>query len=209
MQKEQKSNKNKYARERKPLIVLVCEGRNKTETIYFNHFNKRDNPYNLKIYPSEATDPKSMHLKAKNIINELQLDNSIGDRIFCLVDIDLNQNQANKIIELRKLNSKQKCKIEFIVSNPCFEIWLLYYFTKHPKIENSSQNVKKQLKKYDSNYSENYDIISKNNLNENYLIALNNADLKNNTINKNIPLEDKNPYTEIVDLINLLTNYKK
>ena len=55
-------------RQRKATIVLICEGRNQTETKYFNHFNKRENPYNLKILPSEATDPKNMAKKLEMLL---------------------------------------------------------------------------------------------------------------------------------------------
>ena len=58
-----KTTKDKYARQRNPIVVLICEGRNQTESKYFNHFNKRENPFTLKIYSSEATDPKSMAKK--------------------------------------------------------------------------------------------------------------------------------------------------
>lgn len=57
-----------YKKQRKPIIVLICEGRNQTETKYFNHFNKRENPYNLRILPSEATDPKNMAKKLEKLL---------------------------------------------------------------------------------------------------------------------------------------------
>ena len=89
-----KSTKDLYRRKRKPVIVLICEGRNQTESKYFNHFNNRENPYNLKIVPSEATDPKNMAKKAQLIIDGLQLENKLGDRVFCLVDLDLMEKQV-------------------------------------------------------------------------------------------------------------------
>ena len=62
-----KTTKDKYVRHHNPIVVLICEGRNQTETKYFNHFNKRENPFTLKIYSSEATDPKNMQLKFGDI----------------------------------------------------------------------------------------------------------------------------------------------
>lgn len=53
----------KYKRDRKPLIFIVCEGRNKTERTYFGHFNTRKAPFNLHIENSEATDIASMAKK--------------------------------------------------------------------------------------------------------------------------------------------------
>lgn len=98
-----------YKKQRKPIIVLICEGRNQTETKYFNHFNKRENPYNLRILPSEATDPKNMAKKARETIDDLQLDKSLGDRIFCLVDLDLSPKQLKKVEEEK--NKKNKGKV--------------------------------------------------------------------------------------------------
>ena len=200
--------KVKFSKKRNPIIVLICEGRNKTETKYFNHFIKRENPYNLRIVPSEATDPKNMAKKARQVIDDMQLDNRLGDRVFCLVDLDLSDSQFQKV-EDEKKRTKKKCQVEFILSNPCFEVWLLYYFTKYPKPEISSQKVKEQLKKYVPQYTESYDIVKEYNLQEKFGIAINNSDLKNQMYDKEQSALDKNPYTEISDLLDVLLTYKK
>lgn len=202
-----RKTKEVYYRQRKPIIALVCEGRNQTESKYFNHFNKRENPFNLKIFPSEATDPKNMAKKARNIIDDLQLENSLGDRIFCLVDLDISNNQLNKVMEEKSRKTKKKCKVEFILSNPCFEVWLLYYFVQHPRVEQSSQKVKEQLKKIVPQYSESFDIVKECGLQDKYATAINRADLKNMSYDKNDFILDKNPYTEIPELLDLLLNY--
>lgn len=198
--------KEVYKKQRKPIIVLICEGRNQTETKYFNHFNKRENPYNLKILPSEATDPKNMAKKARETIDNLQLDKSLGDRVFCLVDLDLSTQQLKKVEEEKNKNTRKKCKVEFILSNPCFEAWLLFYFVPHPKVEQSSQKVKEQLKKYVPQYSESFDIVKECKLEEKYAVAINRADLKNMTYSSDNIL-DKNPYTEIPELLDLLLSF--
>jgi len=202
-----KQTKAKFTKTRNPVIVLICEGRNKTESKFFNHFIKRENPYNLKIIPSEATDPKSMAKKARHIIEEMQLDNKLGDRVFCLVDLDLSLSQFQKVEE-EKGKIKKKCQVEFILSNPCFEVWLLYYFTKHPKPENSSHKVKEQLKKYVPQYTESFDIVKECGLQNKYGIAINNSDLKNQMYDEEQCVLDKNPYTEISDLLDILLTYK-
>ena len=68
-----------------------------------------------------------MAKKARYIIEEMQLDNKLGDRVFCLVDLDLSPSQYQKVEE-EKRKTKKKCQVEFVLSNPCFEVWLLYYF---------------------------------------------------------------------------------
>lgn len=84
--------------------------------------------------------------KTRETIDDLQLDKSLGDRIFCLVDLDLSTKQLKKVEEEKNKKARGKCQVEFILSNPCFEAWLLFYFVPHPKVEQSSQKVKEQLK---------------------------------------------------------------
>ena len=197
----------KFTKTRKPIIALICEGRNKTETKFFSHLVKRENPYNLKIIQCEATDPKNMAKKARNIIEDMQLENKLGDRVFCLVDLDLSSSQYKKVEE-EKNKKKKKCQVEFILSNPCFEVWLLYYFTKNPKPEGSSQKVKEQLKKYVPQYTESFDIVRECDLQTKFGIAINNSDLKNQMYDPNQCPLDKNPYTEISNLLEILLTYK-
>ena len=42
---------------------------------------------------------------------------------------------------------KKNTNIQFVLSNPCFEIWLLYYFTEYPAVVSSSQKVKDELRR--------------------------------------------------------------
>ena len=203
-----RQTKAKFTKTRNPVIVLVCEGRNKTESKFFNHFKTRENPYNLKIIPSEATDLKNMAKKARQIIDDMQLDNELGDRVFCLVDLDLSSSQYQKVEDEQK-KTKKKCQVEFVLSNPCFEVWLLYYFTKHPKPESSSQKVKEQLRKYVPQYTESFDIVKECDLQDKYAVAINNSELKNQMYEKDKPVLEKNPYTEISDLLEILLTYKK
>ena len=54
------SRAQSYKRQRSPIILIVCEGRNKTERIYFSHYQTRDSSYRLLIKDSEATDVMGM-----------------------------------------------------------------------------------------------------------------------------------------------------
>jgi len=195
--------KAKYSKNRKPIIVLVCEGKNQTERLYFNHFNTRYNNYTLKIKDSEATDIINMAKKANSYFSEYQLDKKLGDHIFCLIDLDLD---TDKIAKYERVKTKYK-NVEFIVSNPCFEIWLLYYFVDNPKVENSSQKVKEQMLKYVSDYTESTDVIAVKDLEDNYAIAINRS-VKKNGLYQNVKLLDKNPYTEIQNIITIIKSIK-
>ena len=76
----------KYKSDRKPLIFIVCEGRNKTERTYFGHFNTRKAPFNLHIVNSEATDIASMAKKAADIFIDNQLALELGDTIIDTIE---------------------------------------------------------------------------------------------------------------------------
>ena len=83
----------RYPKNRKPIIALVCEGRNKSERLYFKHFNNRSSSFILKIFDAEVTDILNMGKKSKQIYKDLQMDSKLGDRMFCLVDLDLDKNK--------------------------------------------------------------------------------------------------------------------
>lgn len=188
-------------RKRKPAIFLVCEGRNKTETLYFNHFKNRDSGYNLYIKGCESTDIKNIADKAAKVYTDNGIDRSAGEHVFCVVDLDLDPDKLKKYEAVKK---KYK-NIEFIVSNPCFEIWLLYYFTESPKRVDSSQEVKNLMKKYVAEYSENMDVVEKMKLQDKYSTAINRSELKNiSYVANNIKFIDRNPYTEVQDIIEIL-----
>lgn len=189
-----------YPSKRKPVIVIVCEGKNKTESNYFKNFISAN--YNLKIKDSEATDIQSMANKALQYYKDFDIRKKDNEHVFCVFDLDLDENKFNKF---NKLASQKKYKnIEFIKSNPCFEIFILYYFTAHPKRENSSRNVKKQLCKYIPGYKENIDVIKTMNLYDKHLVAINNSENKNLNYEPNTTLTGLNPYSEIQNIITLL-----
>lgn len=198
--KEQTNRNKRNNRQTKCVWLIVCEGRNKTETNYLSHFNKRDGNVRLIVKSSEDTDPRGMVKRAEDLAKSLGVGENAGDRIICLMDLDVNDKKAQLIQSLRPKHRK----FEIIVSNPCFEIWLLLHFTNHPGRENNSHNVKKQLAKHVSNYTESMDILQKcPEVQLNYEMAIENAnELRNEHVRKNvaIPSADANPYTE-VDLL--------
>ncbi len=187
--------KDNYTRIRKPVIYLVCEGRNKTERIYFNHFIIRESNYTLRIVNSEATDILSLGRKGRDIWQKNQLDKRLGDRVFCLFDIDLDKNKITKLEE----GQKRFKNVEFIASNPCFEAWLLFYFTEHPNRVSSSKEEKEQMKRYIPNYTESTDVLATPNLPD-HLTVIDRA-RKCSELQKDISLVDKNPYTEVPKIV--------
>ena len=199
-----RKTKEEFKRQRKPSIFIVCEGRNKTERTYFNHFNERYAPFNLRIINCESTDITSMAQKANSIFIDNDLDLEIGDRVYCLVDLDLEQHKYEKYV---KAKSKYK-KIRIIPSNPCFEIWLQYYFVKDPKVVNSSQKAKDELTRIFPGYTESMDIVSAANWKiEQHVMAIQNSEKKNIYYDNDKTEVEKNPYTEVADVVCKLLNF--
>lgn len=195
--------KQSYKRQRSPILLLVCEGRNKTERKYFSHYKVRELPYRLEIRDSEATDVMGMARRAANLYKEYQMDPAIGDLAFCLIDLDLRRDKYDAY-----LKAKQKYpQVRFIVSNPCFEIWLLYYFTENPKAESSSQAVKEQMKKCVPGYNEAMDVYDQCDLEDKYAVAINRSEKKNAFYEEDKILVERNPYTEVQDLILILKQH--
>lgn len=201
-----KKTKDVYKKQRKPSIFIVCEGRNKTEKTYFDNFKERSAPFNLYCMTCESTDILSMAKKAASIFVENDLDLDLGDRVFCLVDLDLEQTKYDKFITAKK---KYK-KIDIIPSNPCFEVWLQYYFTKYPKVVPSSQKVKEEMTKILPGYTESMDVIAEANIDlSNHVQAIQNSELRNSYYSDDQSLIERNPYTEVATVVALLINYRK
>lgn len=191
------ARKQSYKRQRSPILLLVCEGRNKTERKYFSHYKVRELPYRLEIKDSEATDVMGMARRAANLYKEYQMDPVIGDLAFCLIDLDLRRDKYEAYLKAQK----KYPQVRFIVSNPCFEIWLLYYFTENPKTDPSSQAVKEQLKKYVPGYNEAMDVYTQCDLEDKYAVAINRSEKKNAFYEEDKIIVERNPYTEVQDLI--------
>ena len=194
------SARKRYPRDRKPIIYLICEGRNESEKLFFKHFVNKGTPYNLYIKNSEATDVLSMGRLAERTYKDNELSRAKNkDHVFCLVDLDLDADKYQKYITAKKRYKN----VEFIVSNPCFEVWLQYYFTPHPKSTSSSQKTKDALRKHIKNYSENMDVIQACHLEEKHSIAIDYSKKQNDLISDR-ELLDRNPYTEIQDVLVIL-----
>ena len=189
-----------YLKQRKPVYALILEGRNKTEKLYFGHFNTRNAPYILKLISAEDTDPLGMAKKAEVVRKKFDIRQENGDEVFCLIDVDLSHERMNQIETARRKYQN----IRFVLSNPCFEIWLLYYFTEYPAIVSSSQKVKDELRRFVPNYTENLDVIAEYKLQDHYAVAINRAE-KRQLIQDTGSVVDRNPYAEVHELVELLT----
>lgn len=122
--------------------------------------------------------------------------------IFCIIDKDTIENlkkYEKKVKEIKNLDKNHN--VTLIVSNPCFEYWILLHFENTRKNYdcNSSpcnQLIEKCLKKHIAGYEKNYNF---KNIVDDYKTAYKNA--------KSLQDEDGS-YTRMPILIDYLENLK-
>lgn len=101
------------------LMVIICEGQ-KSEPNYISEFIKdfksNRNLNKIKILPNHYTDPLNIVQQA------VELKKDGYDIVACVFDKDTHANFSNAIELARKKN------IKTIISDPCFEFWILLHF---------------------------------------------------------------------------------
>jgi hypothetical protein len=190
---------------RKSFIVIGCEGKNKTEEIYFKNYNSRN--CIIKFATGSNTDPVG-------IVEELIkfIDSEIGredtDKYYAIFDTDVNQNKQSQINEAQKIAEKNG--VEIITSTPTFEFWYLLHFGFTTKKFTSSEEVQKDLKKKITGYTKNmntYSILKKSTLK-----AINNAkqvEKYHLSFGQDLDNENCNPYTGVYKVVEELIKRNK
>ena len=143
------------------------------------------------------TDPEGMLKAIQTRWNELGLDARKGDKAYIVLDLDCDQNKANLIKRIQK-NSKET---QFIISNPCFEVWFLLHFRYSTKQYLSGDAVIKDLKTFVPEYKKNLDISEQ--LDSSRAVAMENAEKLHKYFNElgyDWPSNNCNPRTD-VDII--------
>lgn len=140
-----RNNRKKYK-----LVVLVCEGE-ETEVLYFRNFRSRNNGVRIAIPSTKCTDPKNLLKFAISLIDELELVLTDGDHIWCIFDVDNNDDKVLSWVE----EKAKKHKVNIAISNPSFELWYLLHFTRSTSPIDSNNDLIKRLKVYINNYEKN------------------------------------------------------
>jgi hypothetical protein len=130
-------------RQRLPVIIIVVEGHNKTETHFFESLNREIKEIQIRVRCSGETDLPNLVAFARRLISEYELQSEAGDRIFLLVDDDASLERKMAIAEAAK-NSPD---IKVAVSRPAFENFLLSYFAC-PRQNITSKEALSDLRKH-------------------------------------------------------------
>lgn len=160
--------RNKNNRKRNSLIVIACEGKNKTEEIYFRNYNSRK--CIIKFSSGNNTDPIGIVTDLVKFIKK-EIEQEVGDKYYAVFDTDVNKNLQIQIDEAKRIAEKNN--IEIITSTPTFEFWYLLHLYYTTKVYNSSEQVIEELKGQIKEYTKNMNIYHY--LKENTSKAINNA----------------------------------
>jgi hypothetical protein len=148
------SRRNHATRKAKSVILIATEGNNKTETNYFRSLSRNSCKYVVQFAHGNETDPIKLlgHLKDDFLKNQLDADE--GDCAFVVLDLDCDEARANTIRNL----VKEAVPFQFIVSNPCFEVWFLDHFRFSTGEFRDSKAVVAELKREVPDYEKNMDL---------------------------------------------------
>ena len=191
-------------RKTKKIKLIVVEGNNKTELLYFKNFNHSE-LFNINIYKSTNTDLNGMVKDAKAQVKKMGLKLNSGDEVYLVFDLDNDCNKYNLMLELERKNPS----FNFIYSNPCFELWFLLHFkytTKHYTNETIIKELNKETLKYGKKYCKSMDIYYEIREFKDLLgHAIKNIE-KLNKFNKENDREGNSPSSNLLGLMNSILN---
>lgn len=150
----QKKKRNDVKRKRKPVMLITAEGRNKTEKQYFNSFQDQHGKYSIRFATGLETDPVGMLKAMEKAWKKNELSEKDGDKAYIVLDMDCKPEKIQLVKELQKKSKN----IQFIVSNPCIEVWFILHFIYTTHQFKDSKEPKKELAKYIPGYEESMDI---------------------------------------------------
>ena len=141
-------------------------------------------------------------------IKEEDIKNEYGDKIYLLLDTDINQNKTEQIEKAKDICNKNG--IELITSTPTFEIWYILHFEYTTRIYQNSKQVKEDMATKIEDYTENKNIfpIIKNRTS----MAIKNAKKLENYQQENKRVfwnENCNPYTGVYKVVEELIKRKE
>lgn len=201
--------RSKESREPYDKVLIVCEGE-KTEPYYLtalrDHFKLSQ--ANIRIDPNSDSSPISVVNYAKELIKQSEKDPY--DNVFCVIDRDRHTSFDTAITQINSFRNKHT-KLHSIVSNPCFEYWILLHFTYTTKLFGTSGDspcmdlIKNDLKIYLPDYEKGDKAIMPPIIKAGLEMAVANAKRANEVAEKN---GTDTPTTQMDKLVEYLKNLK-
>lgn len=194
--------RGKIGKKRKKLILIGCEGKNKTEKNYFKEFNQRQKKYTIQSAKGNRTDPRGIVEDTISSIEKEELQLEDGDLAFCLFDSDTDIKKQSQIEQAIYLAGQYG--VEILLSVLCFEVWFLQHFQYSTGQLSGNQAITK-LKRFIPEYEKNQNIFSK--LEAYTEIAVENAkrlEKYHDDIGVQCRSIERNPSTEVYKLVEIL-----
>jgi Protein involved in cell division len=133
-------------REPKKRILFVVEG--KTECNYLDGLKERDVNIEIVIIKSKRKSAPQIVKECAVNVKERHIDIPGGDVAYAVFDLDENSHEAFE----KACNIAAKNRIQIIISNPCFETWLLLHF-QHKRVPGVDKEwVESSLTEYIKEY---------------------------------------------------------
>ena len=144
-------------------ILVVCEG--KTEPIYLNALKRELGLRTVSItIEKEAGNHSGTVITAKRLRDKRAKDAVKSDvlteydEVWCVFDVENPQHHLGDL--KRAIVSAEKEKFKLALSNPSFEVWYLFHFTRGKYLKDG-QSAKQTLKQHLPNYSETANLFTK------------------------------------------------
>lgn len=161
-------------RQMKKILLLAVEGKNKTESNYFQSI--ASSYVDVRIVRGNETDPVSM---TKRMLYEYEGNLQDSDYAACLVDSDFDVQKdaqlqaADKLIE--QARNKKHQNVHLIQSAPCFEIWYICHFAYTTRNYAKTADVLEELERYIPGYKKGQEQVFLQRLSGNLQKAIRNA----------------------------------
>jgi hypothetical protein len=188
-------------------MLILCEDE-KSSLLYLKAF-KTDEEYKRKlsavmveVYHPKNHSPVGLMHEAVNMRIQAKKERNPYDEIWIVLDKDHHANLKNA------LNEAKKKKINYALSNICFELWLLLHFTKTKKHYKFCDELIRELRKYYTSYSKRKCCFD--DLRDKMQTAIENAEWleKQNRkdIDRGVHVADLSAYTNVHQLVKRLIN---
>lgn len=191
-------------RKRKPVVLLIAEGKNKTEKLYFWHFNSRESKYTVNVISTGETSSQGMLETLKRKCREDDV-SARDDIAGIILDLDCDKERAKQLQDL--LNHKEYRRFKVFASNPCFEVWFVAHFHELRGTYSGSGQVLEDLKRNIPDYDKGRDCYRK--LKDHTQEAIERCKVKKKQYkDRDWPSVDCNPRTDVAELVEALSRVK-
>lgn len=145
MRRENHVRRRPPSRQPRTRVLVVCGGR-RTEPDYFNGLKRRErNPAVCVKVLSNGVDPERL-VRYATEMRARETDDF--DEVWCVTDVD--QYDLEPAVRLAKTEG-----IFLAVSNPCFELWLIYHHADQRQPITDGNEAIKALRRYVPHYDKN------------------------------------------------------